>query len=58
MDTLERMQMDEGVCGGRVFGRCNLEDERILEFTVAHNQVALNSFFMQMGELSGNISTW
>ena len=50
--------MDEGVCGGRVFGRCNLEDERILEFAVAHNQVALNSFFMQMGELSGNISTW
>ena len=58
MDTLERMQMDEGVSGGRVFGRCNLEDERILEFAVAHNQVALNSFFMQIGELSGNISTW
>ena len=31
------------VCGGRGFGRRNLEGERILEFAVAHNLVVSNS---------------
>ena len=35
----------EGVHGGRGFGRCNLEGERILEFAVAHNLVISNSLF-------------
>ena len=45
MITLERMQMDEGVHGGRGFERCNLKGERILEFVVAQNLVASNSLF-------------
>ena len=45
MITLERMQMDEGIHGGRGFERCNLEGERILEFVVAQNLVASSSLF-------------
>ena len=35
----------EGVHGGRGFGRCNLEGERIIEFTIAHNLFVSNSLF-------------
>ena len=45
MAKLVNLQMAEGVHGGYGYGFRNKEGENILEFAVAHNLVAGNSYF-------------
>ena len=45
----------EGVHGGKGFGICNLEGERILKFAIAHNLIVSNSLFTKRKSSPGNL---